>query len=42
MELSAPVKLRGTEKVSTVSSLYLIAYNLIRPGNLFKPAMAAE
>ena len=42
-------KLRGTEKVSAVFGLHVIAYNLIRMGNLLKakpsprewPAMAA-
>jgi hypothetical protein len=34
-------KLRGTGKVSAVFSLHVIAYNLIRLGNLFKPVMAA-
>jgi hypothetical protein len=34
-------KLRGTEKVSAVFGLHVIAYNLIRLGNLVKPAMAA-
>ena len=34
-------KLRGTEKVSAVFSLHVIAYNLIRLGNLLRPAMAA-
>ena len=33
-------KLRGTDKVSAVFGLHVIAYNLIRLGNLFKPAMA--
>ena len=33
-------KLRGTDKVSAVFSLHVIAYNLIRLGNLHKPAMA--
>ena len=32
---------RGTEKVSAVFGLHVIAYNLIRLGNLLKPAMAA-
>ena len=32
---------RGTKKVGTVFGLYGIAYNLIRLGNLLKPAMAA-
>jgi len=34
-------KLRGTENVSAVFGLHVIAYNLIRLGNLLKPAMAA-
>jgi IS5 family transposase len=34
-------KLSGTEKVSAVFGLHVIAYNLIRLGNLLKPAMAA-
>jgi hypothetical protein len=34
-------KLRGTGKVSVVFGLHVIAYNLIRLGNLLKPAMAA-
>ena len=34
-------KLRGTDKVSAVFGLHVIAYNLIRLGNLHKPAMAA-
>ena len=34
-------KLRGTEKVGAVFGLHVIAYNLIRLGNLLKPAMAA-
>jgi hypothetical protein len=34
-------KLRGTEKVSAVFGLHVIAYNLIRLGNLLEPAMAA-
>jgi transposase len=34
-------KLRGTEKVSAVFSLHVIAYNLIRLGNLLKQAIAA-
>ena len=34
-------KLRGTDKVSAVFGLHVIAYNLIRLGNLLKPAMAA-
>ena len=33
-------KLRGTEKVSAVFGLHVIAYNLIRLGNLLKPVMA--
>ena len=32
---------RGTEKVSAVFGLHVVAYNLIRLGNLLKPAMAA-
>ena len=32
-------KLRGTEKVGAVFSLHVIAYNLIRLGNILKPAM---
>ena len=31
-------KLRGTKKVSAVFGLHLIAYNLIRLGNLLRPA----
>jgi hypothetical protein len=31
-------KLRGTEKVSAVFGLHVIAYNLIRLGNLLRPA----
>jgi transposase len=34
-------KLRGTEKVGAVFGLHVIAYNLIRLGNLLKPAMEA-
>jgi hypothetical protein len=34
-------KLRGTEKVSAVFGLHVISYNLIRLGNLLRPAMAA-
>jgi hypothetical protein len=34
-------KLRGTDKVSAVFGLHVIAYNLIRLGNMLKPAMAA-
>jgi hypothetical protein len=34
-------KLRGTEKVDAVFRLHVIAYNLIRLGNLHKTAMAA-
>jgi hypothetical protein len=34
-------KLRGTEKVSAVFGLHVIAYNLIRLGNLLKPAISA-
>jgi hypothetical protein len=33
-------KLRGTEKVGAVFGLHVIAYNLIRLGNLLKPATA--
>ena len=33
-------KVRGTEKVSAVFGLHVIAYNMIRLGNLLKPAMA--
>ena len=33
-------KVRGTEKVGAVFGLHVIAYNLIRLGNLLKPAMA--
>jgi len=33
-------KVRGTEKVSAVFGLHVVAYNLIRLGNLLKPAMA--
>ena len=33
-------KLRGTGNVSAVFGLHVIAYNLIRLGNLLKPAMA--
>jgi transposase len=33
--------LRGTDKVSAVFGLHVIAYNLIRLGNLLRPAMAA-
>ena len=33
-------KLHGTEKVVAVFSLHVIAYNLIRLGNLLRPAMA--
>ena len=31
-------KLRGTEKVAAVFGLHVIAYNLIRLGNLLRPA----
>lgn len=31
-------KLRGTDKVSAVFALHVIAYNLIRLGNLLRPA----
>ena len=34
-------KLRGTEKVSAVFGLHVIAYNLIRLGNLLNPTMVA-
>jgi hypothetical protein len=34
-------KLRGTEKVGAVFGLHVIAYNLIRLGNLLNPAVAA-
>jgi hypothetical protein len=34
-------KVRGTENVSAVFGLHVIAYNLIRLGNLLKPEMAA-
>lgn len=34
-------KLRGTEKVSAVFGLHVIAYNLIRLGNLLTPVIAA-
>jgi hypothetical protein len=34
-------KLRGTDKVSAVFGLHVIACNLIRLGNLLKPVMAA-
>ena len=33
-------KLRCTEKVTAVFGLHVIAYNLIRLGNLLNPAMA--
>ncbi len=33
-------KVRGTEKVSAVFGLHVIANNLIRLGNLLRPAMA--
>jgi len=33
-------KLHGTGKVSAVFGLHVIAYNLIRLGNLLRPAMA--
>ena len=36
------VKVRGTEKVSAVFGLHVVAYNLIRLGNLLKPAIAAS
>ena len=35
-------KVRGQENVSAVFGLHVIAYNLIRLGNLLRPAMAAE
>jgi len=34
-------KLRGDEKVNAVFGLQVVAYNLIRLGNLLKPAMGA-
>ena len=34
-------KLRGQENVSAVFGLHVIAYNLIRLGNLLQPAMEA-
>ena len=34
-------KLRGTEKVGAVFGLHVIAYNLIRLGNLLKPELEA-
>jgi IS5 family transposase len=34
-------KLRGSDKVSAVFGLHMIAYNLIRLGNLLRPAMAS-
>ena len=34
-------KVRGTENVSAVFGLHVIAYNLIRLGNLLKPEMTA-
>ena len=34
-------KLRGTEKVGAVFGLHVIAYTLIRLGNLLKPALEA-
>ena len=34
-------KLRGTEKVGEMCELHVIAYNLIRLGNLLNPAIAA-
>jgi hypothetical protein len=34
-------KLRGAEKVSAVFGLHVVAYNLIRLGNLLAPVMAA-
>jgi hypothetical protein len=38
---SAPVQAARHQKVSAVFGLHVIAYNLIRFGNLLKPAMAA-
>ena len=35
------VKLHGQENVSAVFGLHVIAYNLIRLGNLLKPVMEA-
>ena len=32
-------KVRGTDKVGAVFDLHVIAYNLIRLGNLLKPGM---
>jgi hypothetical protein len=32
---------RGTENVSAVFGLHVIAYNLVRLGNLLNPAMEA-
>ena len=34
-------ELRGQENVSALIGLHVIAYNLIRLGNLLKPAMEA-
>jgi hypothetical protein len=34
-------KLRGTESVSAVFGLHVIAHNLIRLGNLLKPLLEA-
>ena len=34
-------KVRGPEKVGAVFSLHMLAYNLIRLGNLLNPAIAA-
>jgi hypothetical protein len=36
-----PFKLRGTKKVGAVFGLHVIAYNLVRLGNLLKPEMPA-
>jgi hypothetical protein len=33
-------KLRGTAKVSAVFGLHVVAYNLIRLGNLLNPVMS--
>jgi hypothetical protein len=38
---AAPVQAARHEKVGAVFSLHVIAYNLIRLGNLLKPAIAA-
>jgi hypothetical protein len=37
---STPVETARTEKVGAVSPLHVIAYNLMRLGNLLRPAMA--